>query len=289
MLPACSATIRTGGLGPTAVGLSAFVGLACQTEPDRPAPSPAPIASTTRSSTTAPPPEAPGGNTLTGKVQVFESAASVPAGLCVSLVDPEPRAFGDDALTLASTTADAAGLFTFSDLPVPPSIGWVVVVDACGDTTTWVPTGTPLPGEQVGGRGAGDTVDVDAWLVSTSTRDAIDDGLSASGSRSFLGEGGGLIGHSLAADGTPHHESWVRGPNATQLWYARADGSYVLYENTDEATGGLYVAPDAEDVYGVWVTRVAGEQFQPLMAGGLPGVLLVWDFYSWTPRTAAGL
>jgi hypothetical protein len=94
-----------------------------------------------------------------------------------------------------------------------------------------------------------------------------------------------MIGHTLTAEGAPHDESWVRGPNATQLWYARDSGSYELYANTDAATGARYVAPDAEDVYGVWVTRVAAEQFEPLMAGGLPGVLLVWDFVSWIPRT----
>jgi hypothetical protein len=204
-------------------------------------------------------------------------------------MDPEPRAFGGEATTIDTTTTDVDGRFTFTELPVPATVGWVVVVDACGDPSTWVPTGTPLPGEQVGGRGAGDVSEAIAWLVPRSTREAIDIALEASGSRSFIGDEGGLIGHSLAANGSPHNDSWVRGPNATQLWYARSTGEFVLYENTDAATGALYVAPDAEDIYGVWVTRVSGEQFQPLMGGGLPGVLLVWDFISWIPRSAAAL
>ncbi len=238
------------------------------------------------SAASTPPPSVPGGHSLTGSVQIFETATGGPAGLCVALVDPEPRALGGEAQTLLSTTTDSSGRFAFSDLPVPASVGWVLVVDACGDSTTYVPTGTILPGEAVGGRGAADSLSVTAWLVPTELRDTIDAALEASGSTSFIGAEGGMIGHSLTADGAPHDESWVRGPNATQLWYARESGLYELYENTDAATGALWVAPDAEDVYGVWVTRVAAEQFEPLMAGGLPGVLLVWDFVSWIPRTA---
>ena len=207
----------------------------------------------------------------------------------MALFDPEPRALGGSATSIAATTTGTDGRFTFADLPVPATVGWVLVVDDCGDTRTWVPTGTVLPGEVVGGRGASDTIEVVAWLVPTAVRDRIDAELEASGSGSFIGEGGGMVGHSLTEAGTPHHESWVRGPNATQLWYAQAGSDWALYEKTDAAAGALWVAPDAEDVYGVWVARVAEGQFAPLMAGGLPGVLLVWDFVSWTPRTSAAL
>ena len=233
------------------------------------------------------PPATPGGSTLHGQVQIFETDEPGPEGLCIHLVDPEPRAFGGEARTLASTTTNADGQFTFTELPIPPSVGWVVVADPCGEGSDWVATGTPLPGETVGGRGPGDRIDATIWLVPRSTRDAIDAGLEASGSSSFIGEGGGMIGHCLAADGRPHDTSWVRGPRATQMWYPRTSGDFLLYESTEAASGALYVAPDAEDVYGVFVTRVAGEQFEPLMAGGLPGVLLVWDFISWIPRTNA--
>lgn len=236
----------------------------------------------------APPPATPGGSTITGSVVSFEDGSVVEDALCVALVDPEPRAFGGTADTIATTTT-SAGTFSFADLPLPHTVGWVVVVDACGDTDTWIPTGTILPGEAVSGRGPSDTIAVEAWLVRRTTRDDIDAGLEASGSASVIGEDGGMMGHSLAEDGSPHHESWVRGPNATQLWYARASGAWALYENTDQAAGALWVAPDAEDIYGVWVTRVGGGQFEPLMAGGLPGVLLVWDFVSWTPRSLEAL
>ena len=72
----------------------------------------------------------------------------------------------------------------------------------------------------------------------------------------------------------------MRGPNATQLWYPQRDGAYTLYDHTDSEAGGIYVAPDAEDIYGVFITRSSGLHFQPLMAGGLPGVVQIWDFVS---------
>ena len=233
------------------------------------------------------PPGTPGGHRLDGSVQLFETTTPGPAGLCVQLVNPEPLAFDEEAETLATTTTDGAGTFSFSDLPIPPSMGWVLVVDACGDTTTYVPTGTILPGELVGGRGAADSVDAVAWLVPTTVRDTLDAGLEAYGSTSFLGEDGGMIGHSLGADGTPHQDSWVRGPNTLQLWYPHESGTYELYDGTESAEGALFIVPDAEYFFGVYVARVAGEQFQPLMAGGMPGVIQVWDFVSWQPRSSS--
>ena len=233
-----------------------------------------------------PPPATPGGHSLAGTVQVFETSTSGPADLCVQLLDPEPRAFGGEAEVIESTTTDASGAFAFSNLPVPPTIGWVLVVDACGETDTWVATGTVLPGEVVGGRGAADLVSVTAWLLPTETRDLLDSGLEASGSTGFLADGG-LVGHSLGASGAPHQNSWVRGPLATQIWYPHESGIYELFDGTEAAEGGLYIAPGAERVYGVWVGRVSGEQFEPLMAGGLPDVVIVHDFVSWIPRVSS--
>ena len=40
----------------------------------------------------------------------------------------------------------------------------------------------------------------------------------------------------IFATGAPHDESWVRGPNATQLWYPQESGRYELYDNTDATT-----------------------------------------------------
>ncbi len=239
-----------------------------------------------RTAAAPPPPATPGGHTLSGAVQVFETTTPGPEGLCVDLVDPEPRAFGGDAEILLSTTTDASGQFSFSDLPVPATIGWVLVVGECTETGTYASTGTILPGELVGGRGAADAVSVTAWLMPTSARDTIDEGLAAAGSTAFLVDGG-LVGHSLAENGAPHQDSWVRGPMSTQLWYPQGSGVYELFDGTEAAAGALYVAPAAERVYGVWVTRVSGEQFEPLMAGGLPGVILVHDFVSWTPRVGS--
>ena len=252
-----------------------------------PASSPAAVQPVMARTTDAPPPPAtPGGHSLAGTVQVFESSAAGPADLCVQLLDPEPLALGGEAAVIESTTTDASGAFAFSDLPVPPTIGWVLVVDACGETDTWVATGTVVSGEMVGGRGAADSVSVTAWLLPTETRDILDAGLEASGSSALLADGG-LVGHSLGASGAPHQDSWVRGPLATQIWYPHESGTYELFDGTEAAEGGLYIAPAAERVYGVWVGRVSGEQFEPLMAGGLPGVVIVYDFVSWTPRVSS--
>jgi len=239
---------------------------------------------------TPPPTGTPGDLSLSGQVRTWPDEATTDAGLCLALMDPSDRALDGEATTVATATTTSGGSFSFTGLPVPPTVGWILVADDCGDTTTWFPTGTILPGERVGGRGTGEPVTgLTAWLFSTAERDRIDEGLVASGSGSILGDGGGLVGRSLAASGAPNHESWVRGPNATQLWYPQSDGEYTLYDHTDEAAGGIYVAPDAEDVYGVFVTRVGGGQFEPLMAGGLPGVIQIWDFVSWEPEVSGAL
>ncbi len=229
------------------------------------------------------PPAAPAGPSINGTVRSFSTGEAVEKSLCVSLYDPSTILPEGAPTLLTSTTTDSRGTFQLSGLPTPHTLGWVLVVDDCGDTTTYLPTGTPLPGEWVGGRAASDTLTVDASLVPTSTRDQIDAGLRESRSGSFLGDDGGMIGHVVDTDGTRLHESWVRGPNATQLWYARPDGSFVLYENTHEDADSLWVAPDAEDVYGVFVTRVAGKQFRAETLGGFPGVILVWDWVTWSP------
>ena len=44
--------------------------------------------------------------------------------------------------------------------------------------------------------------------------------------------------------------------------------------------GPSLVVDDYSDVYGVFLTRSAGLHFQPVTAGGLPGVVLVVDFVS---------
>jgi len=244
----------------------------------------------TRDTIPPPPVGTPGNLQLSGQVVTFPDEAATDAGLCLTLMDPSDRALDGEATEVASTTTTSGGNYAFTGLPVPPSVGWVLVVDSCGDTATWFPTGTLLPGERVGGRGSAESPSgVRAWLLSTAERDRIDEGLVESGSSSILGDGGGLIGRSLDPSGAPNHESWVRGPNATQLWYPQSDGTYTLYDHTDEAEAGLYVAPDAEDVYGVFVTRAAGAQFPPLMAGGLPGVIEVWDFVAWEPEVTHAL
>ncbi len=275
---------------PLAVALAASWSLGCAST-DRSESTPAdPQLHATRGTLSPPPVGTPGDLSLSGQVVLFPDEAATDAGLCVTLMDPSDRALDGEATEVTSTTSTSGGAYTFSALPTPPTVGWVLVVDDCGDTRTWVPTGTLLPGDQVGGRGRSEPLSgVRAWLVSTAERDRIDEGLVESGSGSILGDGGGLIGRSLDSSGAPNNESWVRGPNATQLWYPQSDGTYTLYDNTDEAAGGIYVAPDAEDVFGVFVTRVSGAQFQPLMAGGLPGVIEVWDFVAWEPEVARAL
>ena len=260
----------------------------CQEDPSRAFPPAHAVAQGQRS---PPPPAGPPGDvTLSGRVLSFPTGGPTDAGLCLSLMDPSDRALDGEATVVASATTTAGGEFSLTGLPVAPSVGWILVVDDCSDTSTWVPTGTILPGELVGGRGSGDPVtNVNAWLFATADRDRIDSDLVSSGSDSILGDGGGLLGRSLNSAGQPNHESWVRGPNATQLWYPQRDGTYTLYDHTDSEAGGFYVAPDAEDVYGVFVTRVSGLQFRPLMAGGLPGVIQIWDFVSEEPQVAGAL
>ncbi|MEN0067120.1 MAG: hypothetical protein AAGA48_33625 [Myxococcota bacterium] len=227
------------------------------------------------------------------QASVLDAVTQMPVaeGLCAGLLDPTPVISGDDAVTLGTGTTDANGQVTFADITAKPTLGLLVQVDDCPDSTkdlVGIPTNTGVLPASYADAKDGETVQIPTFAIDVATIGGFAASAPAAGYKGDLTMGGFLFGFVLDGNNAPIGGATVSTETGSPTYlYVDADAkdgglfasikgkAPVANTATDPLTGGFLVA-DAD--IGQYAASADGFTFEPTLIGGFPGQAVVIAF-----------
>ncbi|MEM6930290.1 MAG: hypothetical protein AAF602_25350 [Myxococcota bacterium] len=231
--------------------------------------------------------------------------APLPEGLCATLIDPTPVISGDEAIDLATGTLDAAGQVTFTDIVDKPTLGLIVTVDDCPDSTDDIiglPTSTGVLNASFADAKDGDTVEVTTFGLDTAIFQGFTLAATAASQGTIdLSMGGFMMGYTLEGTTPVAGVTVTSNPAPETVFYldpnsggdpamdggpfAEIDAKTMMpVPNMATVAGsGVFLIPNA--AIGNWsaTDETGALEFADILFGGFPGQVTIIAFFGAPP------
>lgn len=218
------------------------------------------------------------GFVVVGPTRDVPTGGAAAAGLCVTVVDPTPALTGGTPTPMAASVVCEDGSFRVGPVAEAPAIGMFVVIDDCeGGGDVVLRTATGVPPDALAGLGAGDSLTVEALLVTSAWAATEQADLERVGWSGDLAAGGYMAGIVEDASLSPVSGAAVGCDGCATVYYEdanRADGIYgaeaVANTATESAAGAYFLIPSAP-IFSYTCTDGGAHTWDPTLLGSLPG------------------
>ena len=216
---------------------------------------------------------------VTGSTSELLTQVAAPEGLCAVAVEPTEALGGGSLTVLGSSTVDASGNFTISDVDLDeaPLAIFVVLKDCDDSNTVSFPTGTGIAAEDYEDNVAGDTLNRDSIWIAKASADGINQSLTAVGSSKSMADGM-VFAQVLTSAGAPAVGATVScqgdGCNDLEAYYMDADPSDGLFSTGGSINAGIVVGLAAVPGGPVanYTANLDGSTFSSSLFGSITGL-----------------
>lgn len=250
---------------------------------------------------TAPPPPPLMYNVQASFLEAIPTMGLTPAalaeGLCATLIDPTPVISGGDALDLATGTLDSAGQVTFENIEAKPTLGMIVTVDDCPDSTEDIinpATSTGILNATYADAKDGDTVPVTAFGMDPTVWAGFE--LAAAPVEftapmmGYVLDGSGatpvpVAGVTIGSNPAPENIFYLDANTAVEGAgpFAELDNKMMPVLNTETQAPGVFLIANAEIVEYSATDASGALEFGEILFGGFAGQLTVIAFFGAPP------
>jgi hypothetical protein len=217
--------------------------------------------------------------TVQGTAVDLFSEDTLPAGVCVDLLDPTSMAIGGEPEPIASGVTDASGAFSIAGVDHSSQLGILILTSNCEDGADPFPSISGIAPESYLDLDGGDTLGGQvAFSISGDLAAAIDTSAATAGYVGAPTEDGMIVGLLLDADGEPVAGGTVTCGDCTVYYFDEdgADGLFTTGVSANTSTGptGRFLVP-AAGVGSYGAEDGGAHTWTPFFAGSGPGQAVV--------------